>query len=231
MKKSYSGLALHTKKTVFRKAVALCVFLFFCSISVSAKVVALMDNSFAEATPALIVVSDSATVYNIQAFANAEIIIKKDDFISQKAEIFVSEGVVLYNREVISNAEIVVESQSSEKLVSTNKETNTIQKPAVVIAKKHTKESTFISLLKDSSVFSHHTKEACVFIHINEHTGFKAEPSRSYSIAIFSFTTQGEKITYKSPHFTISYFSGKHSVRPPTFFPEFLICIDSYAIA
>lgn len=219
MKKSYSGLALHTKKTVFRKAVALCVFLFFCSISVSAKVVALRENSSTEATPALIVVSDSATVYNIQAFTNAEIIVKKDDFISQKAEIFVSEGVVLYNREVISNAEIVVESQSSEKLVSTNRETNTIQKPAVTIAKKHTKQNhTFISSYKDSSVFSHHTKEACVFIHINEHTAFKAEPSCSYSIAIFSFTRQGEKITYKSPHFTISYFSGKHSVRPPTFF-------------
>ena len=219
MKKSYSGLGLHTKKTVFRKAVALCVFLFFCSISVSAKVVALMENSSTEATPALIVVSDSATVYNIQAFTNAEIIVKKDDFISQKAEIFVSEGVVLYNREVISNAEIVVESQSSEKLVFTDKKTNTIQKPAVVIAEKHTKQNyTFISPLKDSSVFSHHTKETCVFVRINEHTAFKAEPSCSYSIAIFSFTTQGEKITYKNPHFTISYFSGKHSVRPPIFF-------------
>lgn len=222
MKKSYSGLVLHTKKTVFRKAVALCVFLFFCSISVSAKVVALRENSSTETTSALIVVSDSATVYNIQAFANAEIIVtkvEKDDFISQKAEIFVSEGVVLYNREVISNAEIVVESQSSEKLVSTNRETNSIQKPAVTITKKHTKQNhTFISSYKDSSVFSHHTKEACVFIHINEHTAFKAEPSYSYSIAIFSFTTQGDKITYKNPHFTISYFSGKHSVRPPTAF-------------
>ena len=71
---------------------------------------------------------------------------------------------------------------------------------------------------KESDVFSYHTKEAFVFIHINQHTAFKAEPSCSYSIAIFSFTRQGEKITYKNPHFTISYFSGKYSVRPPTFF-------------
>jgi len=165
-----------------------------------------------------IIISGEAIVFGSGDFVETEKTHSEDSQKSttQKAQIFISDNATVYNIEALSNAEI--------KTIKKNKKSSTQKK---VVKKPVTNKSSIAYVQKEplrayynsthhSDLISQNQKEKIVFT-----TG-----SSQYLIKIIIslikrserrlYVITGQVFSYSDPSIKLCYFSGKHSVRPPT---------------
>lgn len=165
-----------------------------------------------------IIISGEAIVFGSGDFVDTEKTHSEDSQKSttQKAQIFISDDATVYNIEALSNAEI--------KTIKKNKRSSTQKK---VVKKTVTNKASIAYVQKEplrayynsthhSDLISQNQKENIVFT-----TG-----SSQYLIKIIIplikrserrlYVITGQVFSYSDPSIRLCYFSGKHSVRPPT---------------
>lgn len=165
-----------------------------------------------------IILSGEAIVFGSGDFVNIERVQSEDlkEIKTEKAQIFISDDATVYNIEALSNAEV--------KTIKKNKRSSTQKK---VVKKTVTNKSSIAYVQKEplrayynskhhSDLISQNQKENIVFT-----TG-----SSQYLIKIIIslikrserrlYVITGQVFSYSDPSIRLCYFSGKHSVRPPT---------------
>lgn len=165
-----------------------------------------------------IIVSGEAIVFGSGDFVNIERVQSEDlkEIETEKAQIFISDNATVYNIEAFSNVEI--KTIKKNKRSSTQKKTVkkvVTNKASIPSVQKEPLRAYYIST-HQSDLISQNQKEKIVFT-----TG-----SSQYLIKIIiSLIKRSERrlhiiteqvFSYSDPSIRFCYFSGKHSVRPPT---------------
>lgn len=165
-----------------------------------------------------IIISGEAIVFGSGDFVNIERVQSEDlkEIETEKAQIFISDDATVYNIEALSNVEI--------KTIKKNKRSSAQKK---VVKKPVTNKASIAYIQREplrayynstyhSDLISQNQKEKIVFT-----TG-----SSQYLIKIIIslikrserrlYVITGQVFSYSDPSIKLCYFSGKHSVRPPT---------------
>lgn len=173
---------------------------------------------------AQIFISKDATLYNNGNIKN--VVIKetnKTENAPVKGEIFVVNGAVVYNVESLYNAKVtkLVTTENptivKRKSLAVEKE-NAIPKKYKVKEIKQKSYFTYRNPSQNSDVFSQNQKTQIVFS--QNRTEYFSKVLISLAFIYFKHFTKDQKLTsfYKNPTINVCHFSGKHSVRPPTYF-------------
>lgn len=164
--------------------------------------------------PAQIFISKDVIVYNVSGFENAEITNQNQP---KQVEIYISDGTLICGTEYLGNVKITKIKSDSKK---NSYKKQVLQKEKVVEKKISTKKTA------SKSIFFHHNSFPNTEFFLNESHkivfSFNTDPSflkPFYSLENYYKGLYHKEITainYVNPSITISYFSGKYSVRPPT---------------
>lgn len=165
-----------------------------------------------------IIISDEAIVYGSENLENFEKKQSKDlkEISTQKAQIFISDDVTVYNIEAFSNAEIKTIKKKKKSFI----QKKVVKKIAVCkVTTPYVNNKpfhTYYTSTHHPDSVSQNQKENIVFT-----TG-----SSQYLIKIIIslikrserrlYVITGQVFSYSDPSIRLCYFSGKHSVRPPT---------------
>lgn len=139
---------------------------------------------------------------------------------SQKAKVFVSEGVVIYNSDALSNVTIV-ELEKVKKV--TQKTKKQVSKKTIATKPKYKSQNQlavdfYYTSQQSSEKYLQNQKDRVVVSPCRVQTFAKAVTSSAYLITNFLYLSKIQEIIYTNPSVKIFHFSGKYSVRPPTFF-------------
>lgn len=165
-----------------------------------------------------IIISGEAIVFGSGDFINIERVQSDDlkEIETEKAQIFISDDATVYNIEALSNAEI--------KTIKKNKRSSTQKK---VVKKPVTNKSSIAYVQKEplrayynsthhSDLISQNQKENIVFTTGNSQYLIKIIISLIKRSERRLYVITGQVFSYSDPSIKLCYFSGKHSVRPPT---------------
>ena len=165
-----------------------------------------------------IILSGEAIVFGSGDFVDTEKTHSEDSQKSttQKAQIFISDDATVYNIEALSNAEI--------KTIKKNKRSSTQKK---VVKKPVTNKVSIAYVQKEplqayynsthhSDLISQNQKENIVFTTGNSQYLIKIIISLIKRSERRLYVITGQVFSYSDPSIKLCYFSGKHSVRPPT---------------
>ncbi|MGX9986096.1 hypothetical protein [Soonwooa purpurea] len=165
-----------------------------------------------------IILSGKAIVFGSGDFVNIERVQSEDlkEIKTEKAQIFISDNATLYNIEALSKAEI--KTIKKNKTSSTKKKVvkKTVTNKALIAYVQKEPLRAYYNSTHHSDLISQNQKENIVFT-----TG-----SSQYLIKIIIslikrserrlYVITGQVFSYSDPSIRLCYFSGKHSVRPPT---------------
>lgn len=165
-----------------------------------------------------IIISGEAIVFGSGDFVNIERVQSEDlkEIKTEKAQIFISDNAIVYNIEALSNAEI--------KTIKKNKRSSTQKK---VVKKPVTNKVSIAYVQKEplrayynsthhSDLISQNQKENIVFTTGNSQYLIKIIISLIKRSERRLYVITGQVFSYSDPSIKLCYFSGKHSVRPPT---------------
>ena len=167
-----------------------------------------------------IIVSGEAIVFDSGDLVNIEKTYSEDlkEIATQKAQIFISDDATVYNIEAFSNAEIKTKTIRKKKIsliqkkdnkkIATGKTSNPYLQNKLLLKYYNSidhSESIFQNQ-KEKIVFTTGSSQYLIKIIISL---IKRSERRLYLIT-------GQVFSYSDPSIRLCYFSGKHSVRPPT---------------
>lgn len=138
---------------------------------------------------------------------------------SQKVEVFISEGAVIYNSDALSNVTIV-ELEKVKKV--TQKIKKQVSKKAIATKPKHKSQNqlsadVYHTSQQSTEKYSQNLKDRLVVSTYRIQTSAKTITSSATLITNLLYLSENQEVIYTNPSFKTHYFSGKHSVRPPTF--------------
>lgn len=165
-----------------------------------------------------IIISGEAIVYELRDLVDIEKTHSKDskEIATQKAQIFIFDDAIVYNIEAFGNAEIrkIVE----EKKPSIQKKT--IQKIATGKASNPYVQNKLLlkyyNSIDHSDSISQNQNEKIVFTTGTNQYLIKIIISLIKKSERRLYLITGQVFSYSDPSIRLCYFSGKHSVRPPT---------------
>ena len=139
----------------------------------------------------------------------------------QDPEIFIFEGATIYNAESFGNVKItnvIAKKQKKQKLAK-----KVFKEKQKLVASKRKEVKPKVSLEyfnsgENSSIFSQSENKRIVFSQNRTQLFFKALASSFFISSRHLYRERNQSIIYQNPSITVCYFSGKHSVRPPTCF-------------
>lgn len=165
-----------------------------------------------------IILSGEAIVYGSGDFVNIERVHSEDlkEIVTQKAQIFISDDATVYNIEALSNAEIKTikknKRSSYQKKVVKKIAVCKVTTPYVNNKPFHTY---YTSTHHSDSIFQNQ-KEKIVFTTGRSQYLIKIIISLIKRSERRLYLITGQVFSYSDPSIRLCYFSGKHSVRPPT---------------
>lgn len=137
---------------------------------------------------------------------------------SQKVEVFISEGAVIYNSDALSNVTIV-ELEKTKKVTQRIK--RQVSKKAIATKPKHKSQNqlsadVYHTSQQSTEKYSQNLKDRLVVSTYRIQTSAKTITSSATLITNLLYLSENQEVIYTNPSFKTHYFSGKHSVRPPT---------------
>lgn len=197
---------LGTIKKIVSKCFALCFLMASVSVFSATNI---NDDRETEVNNSISVISvqGDAFLYNGEAEISTKLISQDSNII--KGEIFLVDGALVYNSEILENVKIT-------KLAT--KKAKTFAKAIKEIQLEKTSATHFNSL-ENSTTFSLIESKKIVFSQSKTEYFSKAVIFLTDTLnKDLYFLVAKQNFAYTNPIFTIPYFSGKHSVRPPTYF-------------
>lgn len=204
-----------TIKTIVSKCFVFCFLMASVSVFASLNINDVEPDVTTKADSTFVFLHDNVTVYNIEKLHAGKIIRQKRS--NQIGEIYLEAGAQIYSSESLETP------KSSTKIAKIEKPN--FKKPIEKKenAKIRTKSITakvslvFFNKLDNSSTISAKGKEKFVFS--TSRTEYFSSALVSVSlVSLKRFINEEKKLNdYKNPSINVCYFSGKHSIRPPTF--------------
>lgn len=199
---------------VLKKAKPLVILLtLLFNLSLSAKIIDTNPNDL----PDISVTGDAIVFNSEESSLSDDSSFKKIDAKNQKAEIFISDSTLVYNIEAFSNAKII----KLEKKITLQSVEKANKKP--IAAKPENKShyrievDVYYTSHQNSEKFSQNQENKIVVSLYRVQAIAKAVALYVNVIANLFYLSKSQEIIYTNPSIKICYFSGKYSVRPPTF--------------
>ncbi len=179
-------------------------------------------NTFTNEDNAKIIISGDANVFDSRYTVNDKVPgIDSKKIEKQNAVIFVSEDAIISDINAFSNVEIIkVDKAKKTKKFNPKK---TLKKPAIVMTKiqviNNKSNNSFYHSTQESGQFSQNQSGKIVFLtNSNQHFSKAIVSSQIKTANRKLYFSVKQIFTYVTPNIRISHFSGRYSIRPPTFY-------------
>lgn len=206
-------ISAFNSKIILKKIISLLLILsFFFSISLSAKITDVNPKDLPD-----ISVTGNAIIFNSEEspdYDNSSC--KKIDIKNNEADIFIVDGALIYNAKAFSNAKItkLENKATSKKLKKLKRKTLATQR--IAVPNKKLAFTTCYTSKPNSENYSQNEKHKIVISPSRSQTIAKAIVSDYKSLNKNLCFLIKQNFQYINPLIKVYYFSGKHSVRPPT---------------
>lgn len=206
-------ISAFNSKIILKKIVSLLLILsFFFSISLSAKITDVNSKDLPD-----IFVTGNAIIFNSgESPDNDNSGFKKSDIKNNEADIFIVDGALIYNAKAFSNAKItkLKKKAISKKLNKPNRKTLATQR--IAVSNKKLAVTACYTSTPNSENFSQSEKHKIVVSLSRSQSIAKTIVSEYKSLNKNLCFLIKQNFQYTNPLVKVYYFSGKHSVRPPT---------------